>query len=793
MDRHADVRTDIVLVGGGHAHVHVLKAFAMHPEPGVRLTLITRDLETPYSGMLPGVIAGLYTVDEAHIDLVRLAAATATRLIQAEAIGLDRVQKRVVLAGRPPMAYDLVSIDVGITPALSPIRGAAECGIAVKPIGSFLAKFNDLVEKCRSTTGPRRIAVIGGGAGGVEILLSVRTRLLADAHAAGRDASTFSFVLVTAGMLLESHAGRVRDAFRRVLAARGIEVHENRPAQAVTSGAIVFESGPPVEADAVLVTTDAAAPAWFRDTGLALESGGFLAVGATLQVLNDSDVFAAGDCAALTSSPREKAGVFAVRAGPPLAENLRRRARGETPKAWRPQRRHLALISTGERYAVASRGWLKMEGAWVWTLKDWIDRRWMKMYQDAERMLARMSAAGSAADADAGALEEMRCGGCAAKIGPGPLSRVLSRLGSPRIDGVLVGLDAPDDGAVIRPPATGYLVQTVDFFRAFVDDPYVFGEIAANHALNDVLAMGGTPRHALATAVVPPGPAAKVEEALFQLLAGVRACLDREGVALVGGQSSEGRDLSLGLSVTGEVGEDRIARKGGLRTGDALVLTRPLGTGILFAAAMRARARAASIDAALAEMRRSNRDAAATLLRHGATAMTDVSGFGLVGHLGEMLAASGVDAELDLPAIPLYGGALALARAGVASTLLPENLSLAQLLRGEIDAWSKAVLFDPQTSGGLLAGIPAESAAECVSELWSAGHAHARIVGRIVGSGVPAREVGIIMTGRLGNYSERAPLKNTGIDQTANAPVAAVGSVGKNGMDPRRATARTGD
>jgi selenide,water dikinase len=757
MDRQAHVHTDIVLVGGGHAHVHVLKAFAMRPEPGVRLTLITRDLETPYSGMLPGVIAGLYTVEEAHIDLMRLAAATGARLIHAEANGLDRAQKRVRLDGRPPIAYDLVSIDVGITPSLTPIKGAAEHAIAVKPIGSFLSKFKNLSERCRLPGGPRRIAVIGGGAGGVELLLSVRSRLLAEAQAASHDESTFSFVLVTAGALLASHGTRVRDAFRHALAARGVEVHEHRSALAVTSRTIVFEAGPPVEADIVLVTTDAAAPPWFRDTGLALDSGGFLAVKETLQALNDPDVFAAGDCASRVGTPREKAGVFAVRAGPPLAQNLRRRARGHTLRAWRPPRRHLALISIGERYAVASRGWLKAEGAWVWTLKDWIDRRWMRMYQDAERMLARMSAGKSAAAASNGAIEEMRCGGCAAKIGPGPLSRVLSRLASPAIDGIVVGLDAPDDGAVIRPPTSGYLVQTVDFFRAFIDDPYVFGEIAANHALNDVLAMGGVPRHALATAVVPAGPPAKVEEALFQLLAGVRACLDREGVALVGGHSSEGQDLSLGLSVTGEVGADKIARKGGLQARDALVLTRPLGTGILFAAAMRAKARAASIDAALAEMRRSNRDAAAILLKHGATAMTDVSGFGLVGHLGEMLAASGVDAELDLSAIPLYDGALALARAGTASTLLPENLSLVQLLRGDVDVWGKALLFDPQTSGGLLAGIPAERAAACVSELWSAGHAHARLVGQVVRSGVPIPEVGITVTGRLGDSPGEVP------------------------------------
>ena len=367
--------TDIVLVGGGHAHVHVLTAFAIRPEAGVRLTLITRDLETPYSGMLPGLIAGLYTHDEAHIDLIRLTAATGARLIHAEAIGLDRVNKRVLLAGHRPFAYDLVSLDVGITPALGAIAGAAEHGIAVKPIGSFLAKFDALLARCRAPRGPRRIAVIGGGAGGVELLLSVRSRLLAQAGG-GPD---FSFALATAGEILQSHNARVRRMFRRVFAERGIELHEGRDVRALTSGTIQFASGPPLAADAMLVTTDAAAPPWFADTGLALDHG-FIAVSETLQARNDPDVFAAGDCAAL-ATPREKAGVFAVRAGPPLAENLRRRARGQMPKPWHPQRRHLALISTGEKYAVASRGALALEGRWLWTLKDWIDRRWMRRYQ----------------------------------------------------------------------------------------------------------------------------------------------------------------------------------------------------------------------------------------------------------------------------------------------------------------------------------------------------------------------------------------------------------------------------
>src|SRR5205085_7510028 len=240
----APVRTDIVLVGGGHAHVQVLVAFGVQPEPGMRLTLIARDLETPYSGMLPGLIAGLYRHDEAHIDLARLAASTGARLIHAEAVGLDRVNKRVLLAGRAPLAYDLLSLDVGITPALGSIAGAAEHGIAVKPIGSFLAKFDALLARCRAPDGPRGIAVIGGGAGGAELLLSVRSRLLAE-----RDGADFSFALATAGEILQTHNARVRRIFRRVFAERGIALHEQRNVSAVTQGAIEFVSGPPLPAD----------------------------------------------------------------------------------------------------------------------------------------------------------------------------------------------------------------------------------------------------------------------------------------------------------------------------------------------------------------------------------------------------------------------------------------------------------------------------------------------------------------------------------------------------------------
>jgi len=384
MNGDALVSTDIVLVGGGHAHVHVLKAFGARALPDVRVTLVTRDLETPYSGMLPGIVAGLYAPDEAHIDLVRLAAATGARLVHGEAVGLDRAAKRVLLAGRPPIDYDILSFDVGITPDLAAIAGAAEHGIAAKPIGAFLAMLEGLRTRCRAGA-VRRVAVVGGGAGGVELMLSLRARLIADAAGTGGE-QNLSFVLVTDGALLATHNGRVQRACRHHLAAAGVEVLERCPVAALAPGGVVCRDGTVIPADVVLLATHAAPPLWFAATGLARDAGGFLAVTPTLQVANDPDIFAAGDCAGLVETPRQKAGVYAVRAGPPLAANLARRARGEKLRRWRPQLRYLALISTGKRYAVASWGPLKAEGAWLWTVKDFIDRRWMDTYRHPERM-----------------------------------------------------------------------------------------------------------------------------------------------------------------------------------------------------------------------------------------------------------------------------------------------------------------------------------------------------------------------------------------------------------------------
>jgi selenide,water dikinase len=330
----------------------------------------------------------------------------------------------------------------------------------------------------------------------------------------------------------------------------------------------------------------------------------------------------------------------------------------------------------------------------------------------------------------------MRCGGCGAKVGARVLSRALARVHSVERDEVLIGLYAPDDAAVVRVPAGMASVQTVDFFRAFIDDPWIFGRIAANHALGDVFAMGAEAQTATAIATVPPGLERQVEDTLFQMMSGAVSVLNEAGCALVGGHTGEGQELALGFAINGLVDENLagVMTKGGLRPGDALILTKPVGTGTLFAADMRGSARGRWIDAAIASMVHSNQAAAQCLRRHQATACTDVTGFGLLGHLVEMTRASGVDATLWIEAVPLLEGAVETASAGILSSLQSQNLRLRRAVRDLEQAAGHPrfpLLFDPQTAGGLLAGVPAQRAAACVAELRSLGYAAAAIIGRI--------------------------------------------------------------
>lgn len=694
----------------------------MRAPPGVRTTLIAREPHTPYSGMLPGHIAGHYDYDQIHIDLGPLARAASARLVVDEVRGLDPDAGTIQLLDHPNFRFDVVSINSGATPGFGGVE-VDDAVVPVKPIGRFLPLWNAIrgsTEQRLAAGIPVHMAIVGGGPGGVELALAIR-------HAIGAAEGLRLTVVTQSDELLSGHNLRVRRHFEALLARRGIGVERGFTVNRAVDRRLESAAGQRLAADEVFWVTGVQPADWPRRSGLAVDEDGFVRVDDCLRSTSHPNVFAAGDIAGMIEQPRPKSGVFAVRQGPVLADNLIRAVQGHRLRPYRAQTRALSLISEGGRVATASRGELFATGAWVWRWKDWIDRRFMRRFQDLPQMRPPEPRLAPALRADLP--ETMRCGGCGSKLGADLLIRVLRRLpvtSHPDVESVI-----GDDAAVLR--GTGELVVvSVDSFRTMIDDPYLFGRIAAHHGLNDIFAMGAHPVAALAIVTVRLMAEALMEDELYLLMRGAVDVFAAHGVALAGGHSGEGAETSLGFAVTGTL-FDAPLTKAGLAEGDALILTKPLGTGVLLAASMTGKARTRWVTAAVACMDESNGRAAEILRAHGVTGCTDVTGFGLLGHLAEMLRASRRTATVHVDNVPRLDGALDMLAAGEASSLQLNNeqvLGDCQFERCASAEPAVRVLVDPQTAGGLLAGVPHAAAEACLAALEAAGY-RAAIVGAV--------------------------------------------------------------
>jgi selenide,water dikinase len=712
-------RRELVLVGGGHAHVQVLRRWAMEPLAGVRLTVVLDRAEALYSGMVPGFVAGDYGAAECEIDVVPLARRAGARVLLAAATELDARAQRIALSGRPAIPYDLASLDVGSTVRGLELPGVREHALATRPIREFVDRLDAALERALAQSPVLRLLVVGAGAAGVELAFTVEARLRA------RGARPEVALVTDADELLRGAPASLRRRARAEAELRGIRVHAGARVARVAARAVVLESGSELACDLAIWATGAAPVPLIAASALPKDDAGFVRVRDTLQVEGHDTLFAVGDCASLASAPwMPKAGVYAVRQGPVLEGNLRRALSNEPLRRYTPQRDFLALLNAGDKRAIGAKRGVAFGGASAWRLKDAIDRRFVRRFQVLGPDGAPAPEFHPMADDAA-----MQCGGCAAKVSARGLAGALASLPPAPPDArVLLGLGARDDAAAFRTASGDVLLATVDGFRAFCDDPWLVGRVAALNAASDVYAKGGAARHALCWVTVPEGGA---ERTLADVLAGVRRELDALGVSLVGGHSTVGPELVVGLAVLGEMPDGAAPlTKGGLSAGDALILTKPLGTGVVLAADMRGLACGRWLSEAQGSMTVSNAKAP-PVLRRFATASTDVSGFGLAGHLGEMLAASGVGAELAVRAIPALPGARELLARGVRSSYAAQAAEAAPPLLGG-DAVTHALVCDPQTSGGLLFGVAPERAGEVIAELHDAGVAQALEIGRVV-------------------------------------------------------------
>ncbi len=717
---------NVVLVGAGNAHLVFVRRWGMRPVPGVAVTLVNEAAVVPYSAMVPAHLAGDYTWDEISIDLVRLCQRMKVRFVGERVTGLDPAGRRVLFAARPPLAYDVLSLGIGSLPAAPEGEAAPGSSLIMRPMGTLVRRIEDIEQDLRRSPRPFHLVVVGGGASGCELAVAVHRRL------GGHSGFRLTLLQGNARLLPEFPAGVAR-AFAKVFARRGIAYRVSARAAAHRDGFLLLEGGEKVACDAVLWATQAAPHRLLRDSGLPVDPAGFLCVRDTLQSTDDPTVFGTGDCVCLTSHPDlPKNGVLAVREGRVLFDNVAAFLHERPLRPFRPQRLCLCLLNSGDGKAVLRYGPLVAKGRWARRLKDRIDRAWVDKFT---RFAPMPESAGPAA------VPLMRCGGCGSKVSSDVLSAVLKRVDIPEDPRVLLGTRAGEDAAVhrVRPELFGpeperlVEVQTVDYFKAFVDDPYLFGRIAALNAVSDLYAMNARPFAALAIATLPYARGPIQEAQLYELLSGAVETFRQVGVVLTGGHTTEGSELALGFSVTGFGEEGRLFQKGLLRPGDRLILTKPLGSGALLAAWMRGECRAGWFENLIASLLRSNGPAAAVFREAGVRACTDVTGFGLAGHLLEMLDASGVSARLSARDVPLYPGFAEVVARGIVSTLHPDNAKAACRVEGPepLPAW----LFDPQTSGGLIGAVKEEDVGGMLDRLRRGGAPDAAVIGEVIPAG----------------------------------------------------------
>lgn len=710
----APITRDLLLIGGGHAHALLLKMWGMTPLPGVRLTLVNPDPTAPYTGMLPGFVAGHYEQDEVEIDLVKLARFAGARLILGHVEGLDLKAGRARITGRPDIAFDIASLDIGIASG-QPLTVEGDTALwPAKPMSRFAQAWGAHIDGVKAGTHPATAAVIGGGVGGVELAMAMHHRLTP------LSPSAQVTVIEAADQILPLAPPSLRRALARKLKDLNIDLRTGAKVDRVEGHCAHLANGQTVQA-AFFASVAGALPApWLEQTGLSLKDG-FVRVDQTLRSISHDTLFAVGDCAYMDFSPRPKAGVFAVRQAPILFANLQAALSGGRLRTFHPQGDYLKLVSLGAKAAVAEK-WgvsLSLPGLWVW--KDQIDQRFLDRLSPPSTPMERQTSSGPVA-LGVMALEQAEplCGGCGSKVGPDVLNAALCDLEPPRRADIVRGRG--DDAAVLS-MGTEQQVLSCDHFRAFTLDPYILAQITANHALGDIWAMGADPQAALASLILPAMSEAKQTDTVREIMAGLQSALAAAGADMVGGHTSLGAELTVGLTLTGLLNGRAAIGLGGAKAGDRLILTKPIGVGTIMAAEMRGLANGAWVAAALRQMIQSS-GPASQILRTRAHAMTDVTGFGLAGHLHAMLEQSNLSGQISLEAVPCCDGAIPLAKNGVHSSIYPQTSALAGRLSVEETLRSDprfTLLFDPQTAGGMLAAVPADQGDGLVAQMAALG------------------------------------------------------------------------
>ncbi len=660
----------LVLAGGGHTHSLLLRRWAKNPNKRPRglITLINRSSHTLYSGMIPGVIAGIYQKEEAQINLRYWADKASVAIVIAEIEGLDLKNNHVILKNRAPIFYDNLSLDVGSETVKNNqynYIGNEDQVITIKPFSKTLKWLEQ--EDDRLKLFSTEITVVGSGLAAIEIVFALRRRW--------------------PGRHINLRANNLDSKFsiKRLLLKQSIKIiKEDYPIK-----------GP------VILCTGNQSPEWLRNSGLPVNSSGRIFTNKKLQVEENSNIFAVGDCGTIRNFYRPPSGTWAVKAASPLARNLERINTKIKIINWQPQQFSLQLLGINIEFkkniGIAFWGPIIFGPLpLIWKLKQFLDKSFMHKFNSDLKMFK----------SEINNVQNMECRGCAAKLAAQPLRKALEKSRLSNLN------NEPEDSSIISSEnVEENIIQSVDGFPALLSDPWLNARLTALHASSDLWACGGLVNSAQSVITLPSVSPDLQQELLSQCILGLQSALLPQGAKLVGGHTLESRSplmnpITMGIQITLCVNgilssKKNFWRKNGIKANDVLLLSRGLGSGVIFAAAMQGDSRSEDFDEILTTLSKSQHglvNQIQNILNDNDNfgsihACTDITGFGLLGHLSEMVYAtnllriknSKVPIYLDLEAssIPSLKGALNLIEKGYRSSLARENRKFLNLLESE--------------------------------------------------------------------------------------------------------------
>lgn len=662
---------DLVLIGGGHTHALVMHLLIKRPLSGVRVTLISDTVLTPYSGMLPGFMAGHYTKAQTHVDLHALCQRAGIRFIHDRVIGLRPHQKRIQLLNEADVEYDKLSINTGSTPNLS-VPGAAEYAVGVKPVSQLASLWGKLL--ANEATG--HWAVVGAGAAGVEVVLAIAHRYL-------NQPNKPKLSLVFSGeQILKGYQKRVRQKSEQALLKAGIKLVPNFKVRDVYPNNMIGTHGQVLMIDQSIWCTPASAPDWPAKAGLKTDKRGFIAVNRYLQSESHPDIFACGDVATMTQDPRPKAGVFAVRSAPFLIRNVAAALAGTPLKKVRLQRDFLSILALGDQTAVGQRSGLSASGRWVWRWKDRIDRQFMALFEPAlnapDGLIAQKSQSPTFSTTD--------------------------------VSGASISLTQTTEAQVDE---TGRWAMN---FSAFTDNPYRLGEISVHHSVNPSYA-GGLRANQLKVSAKRSSAHLELHKRDHQrFMAGAFEAARVHELTLAEDHATEQSEPLLKIMVSANA--PCVSPNQTSELGDWLMLNKPLGTGFLLAAKSRHQLSAGGYLELWQTLQHTNIDFVKRLKNEPVHALAEVGAKGLIGHALEMCESSDFSFEINAHAVPCLISALSLASHVTPSFLTPPLAAMlvhCEII-GDVSIERMQLMLDAQLHGGLLVIVPAQLGEQLTAE-----------------------------------------------------------------------------